>query len=109
MQVTLAIPMFLGLLQLPPTDPTHRILVSTLQRQVDALLPLQDQATGLWRTLLDDETSYVETSGTSGFVGGILMAIRLVSPGHPSRAFMEAHFVRVTCLVNDTSNRLSTG
>jgi hypothetical protein len=71
--------MFLGLLKLPESDPIHRILVSTLRRQVDALLLLQDPATGLWRTLLDDETSYVESSGTAGFVGGMLMAIRQVS------------------------------
>lgn len=78
-QITLAIPMFLELVQLPPTDPTYRILISTLTRQVDALLPLQDPATGLWRTLLVDPTSYVEVSATAGFVGGILKAIRSVS------------------------------
>ncbi|OCF61998.1 hypothetical protein L486_01664 [Kwoniella mangroviensis CBS 10435] len=75
--ITLAIPMFLELTDLSPSDPVHRMLVSTLRRQVDALLPLRDAASGLWHTLLDDPTSYVETSGSSGFVGGILMAIRL--------------------------------
>ncbi|OCF42765.1 hypothetical protein I317_03367 [Kwoniella heveanensis CBS 569] len=75
--ITLAIPMFIELTGLPPNDPLHRILVSTLRRQVDALVPLQDPGSGLWHTLLDDSTSYVETSGSSGFVGGILMAIRL--------------------------------
>jgi unsaturated rhamnogalacturonyl hydrolase len=76
---TLAIPMFLDLVKLPESDPTRRHLQATLQRQVDGLLPLQDAETGLWRTLLDDPTSYVETSATAGFVGGILMGIRLVS------------------------------
>ncbi|WVF71710.1 hypothetical protein IAT40_006518 [Kwoniella sp. CBS 6097] len=75
--ITLAIPMFIELTGLPPTDPVYRILVSTLQRQVDALVPLQDPTSGLWHTLLDDPSSYVETSGSSGFVGGILMATRL--------------------------------
>ncbi|WWD04369.1 hypothetical protein V865_002438 [Kwoniella europaea PYCC6329] len=79
--ITLAIPMFLELTGLSPSDPVHRMLVSTLRRQVDALLPLRDAASGLWHTLLDDPTSYVETSGSSGFVGGILMAIRLVISG----------------------------
>ncbi len=71
--------MFLELTGLAPTDPVARSLTSALRRQVDALLPLQDPKTGLWHTLIDDPTSYVETSGSSGFVGGILMGIRLVS------------------------------
>ena len=70
--------MFLELVKLPQTDPTYRILISTLTRQVDALLPLQDSESGLWRTLLVDPTSYVEVSATAGFVGGILKAIRAV-------------------------------
>ena len=86
-QITLAIPMFFELVQLPPTDPTYRILISALTRQVDALLPLQDRESGLWRTLLVDSTSYVEVSATAGFVGGILKAIRSVrySPSQLSR------------------------
>jgi hypothetical protein len=79
-QITLAIPMFLELIQLPTTDPVYRVLISTLTRQVDALLPLQDPKSGLWQTLLVDPTSYVEVSATAGFVGGILKAIRAVSP-----------------------------
>lgn len=70
--------MFLELVKLPQTDPTYRILISTLTRQVDALLPLQDPESGLWRTLLVDPTSYVEVAATAGFVGGILKAIRAV-------------------------------
>ncbi|WWC95599.1 hypothetical protein V866_002464 [Kwoniella sp. B9012] len=87
--ITLAIPMFLELTGLSPSDPVHRMLVSTLRRQVDALLPLRDAASGLWHTLLDDPTSYVETSGSSGFVGGILMAIRLGTPAGKDRKFYK--------------------
>lgn len=79
LEITLAIPMFLELTGLPSSDPVARSLTSALRRQVDALIPLQDPESGLWRTLIDDPTSYIETSGSSGFVGGILMAIRLVS------------------------------
>lgn len=78
-QITYAIPLFLSLTQLPPTDPIYRTLVSTLRRQVDALVKLQDPATGLWHTLLNDPTSYVETSAAAGFAAGIFMALRLVS------------------------------
>lgn len=76
--------MFLDLLDLPKSDPTYRFLVHTLKRQVDALLPLQDSETGLWRTVLMDPSSYVEVSATAGFVGGMLKAIRSVRPCHPS-------------------------
>jgi len=74
--------MFLELIKLPTTDPVYRLLISTLTRQVDALLPLQDPESGLWRTLLIDQTSYVEVSATAGFVGGILKAIRAVSSAY---------------------------
>jgi unsaturated rhamnogalacturonyl hydrolase len=57
----------------------YRSLTAAFRRQVDALLPTQDQKTGLWRTLIDDPSTYVETSATSGFVAGMLMGIRLVS------------------------------
>jgi unsaturated rhamnogalacturonyl hydrolase len=68
----------LSLTELPPNDPIYRTLVSTLQRQVDALVKLQDPKTGLWHTLLDDPNSYVETSAAAGFAAGIFMATRLV-------------------------------
>jgi unsaturated rhamnogalacturonyl hydrolase len=71
--------MFLQITALPSSDSVARALTSALRRQVDALVPLQDPESGLWRTLIDDPTSYIETSGTAGFVGGILMAIRMVS------------------------------
>ncbi|WWD16914.1 hypothetical protein CI109_101346 [Kwoniella shandongensis] len=74
--ITIAIPIFLDLIKLPPTDPVHRTLTSVLHRQVDALLKLQDPDTGLWRTLLLDPSSYVETSASAGFVAGMFIGIR---------------------------------
>ncbi|WVQ78051.1 hypothetical protein IAT38_000132 [Cryptococcus sp. DSM 104549] len=74
--ITIAIPIFLDIIQLPPTDPIFRTLRSTLHRQVDALLQLRDEETGLWRTLLVDDSSYVETSATAGFAAGIFIGVR---------------------------------
>lgn len=37
----------------------------------------QDQVTGLWHTLLDDPSSYLEASATAGFAYGILKALRM--------------------------------
>lgn len=51
-------------------------LIGVLTDQVQALLPLQ-QADGTWRTLMDDDSSYVETSATAGFAYGLLKAARL--------------------------------
>ncbi|KAI1162932.1 glycoside hydrolase family 105 protein [Nemania serpens] len=76
--LTIVIPDFLELLDLPPNDPIRTHLVDTLEAQCEALQSLQTPA-GLWRTLLDhpeEEGSYVEASATAGFAFGILKAQR---------------------------------
>jgi len=50
-------------------------LLSSLERQAGKLAELQ-AASGMWRTLLDDPSSYEETSATAGFAYGILKAVR---------------------------------
>jgi unsaturated rhamnogalacturonyl hydrolase len=50
-------------------------LEGVLTAQVQALLPLQT-ASGAWRTLLDDTSSYEEISATAGFAYGLLKAAR---------------------------------
>lgn len=73
--ITIAIPDFLELLDLPEGDAVRRILVDTLEAQVKALAKHQAPS-GLWRTILDDETSYEEASASAGFAYGILKAVR---------------------------------
>ncbi|WP_261806719.1 glycoside hydrolase family 88/105 protein [Lapidilactobacillus luobeiensis] len=51
-------------------------LRNTLKYQIEALLPLQSK-TGLWKTVLDDPTSYDETSATAGFLYGMIRAKEL--------------------------------
>ncbi|KAJ3575163.1 hypothetical protein NP233_g1275 [Leucocoprinus birnbaumii] len=75
--VTIAIPEFIEMLGLPQGDGLRAYLVSSLKAQVDALVGLQDKATGLWHTILDDPSSYLEASATAGFAYGILKATRL--------------------------------
>ena len=48
----------------------------TLRMQIGTLAKLQAPS-GLWHTVLDDESSYEEVSGSSGFTAGILKAIKL--------------------------------
>jgi unsaturated rhamnogalacturonyl hydrolase len=73
--ITLAIPMLLSILDEKESF-FSRALLETLRTQLDALCPLQDSETGLFHTLLDDPTSYVESSATAGFAAGTLYAIR---------------------------------
>lgn len=73
--LTIVIPEFLELLDLPEHDATRRFLVQVLQCQVAALAQLQHES-GLWHTLLDDPESYLESSASAGFAFGILKAVR---------------------------------
>ncbi|KAJ7781403.1 glycoside hydrolase family 105 protein [Mycena metata] len=68
---------FIELLKLPPSDGLRMFLVSSLVAQIDGLVKYQDEATGLWHTILDDPTSYLEASATAGFAYGIMKSLRL--------------------------------
>ncbi|MDO1585356.1 glycoside hydrolase family 88/105 protein [Rhizobium oryzicola] len=56
--------------------PVKDYLQGVLVAQVNGLLPLQAES-GAWRTLLDDPTSYEETSATAGIGYGLLKGYRL--------------------------------
>lgn len=51
-------------------------MLSVLNAQAEALAACQDES-GLWHTLLDDETSYLEVSASAGVAYGILKAVRM--------------------------------
>ena len=77
--VTIAIPEFL---QMVNCDASVRIeLIRILHNQINALCQYQSES-GMWHTLIDDPTSYVESSATCGFGYGILKAVHtgLVGP-----------------------------
>jgi unsaturated rhamnogalacturonyl hydrolase len=59
-------------------------LLGCLRAQTDALLRHQD-ASGAWRTLIDDPTSYCEASATAGFGYGLLKGARLGILGPEAR------------------------
>ncbi|MGC3995278.1 MAG: glycoside hydrolase family 88 protein [Propionicimonas sp.] len=84
--LTMVVPDFLELLDLPADDPVRRFLVEVLDAQVSALADLQD-ASGLWHTLLDDPDSYLEASATAGFAYGILKAVR--------KGYLDARYAEV--------------
>ena len=81
--VTIAIPEFIELLDLAAGEATREFLVETLRAQVAALTRHQE-ASGLWHTLIDDPSSYCESSATAGFAYGILKGVRkgLLEPSY---------------------------
>lgn len=73
--IVIAIPEFIEMLDLPETDSLRMFLLETLESQVKALVKFQNE-NGLFHTLLDDKTSYLEASSTAGFAYGILKSVR---------------------------------
>ena len=78
-----------GLADLPELcrlDPAvARYLDGVLSAQIAGLLPLQTDD-GAWRTLLDDPTSYRETSATAGIAYGLMKAARTGRAGPEAAA-----------------------
>ena len=67
--ITAAIPEFLNLFNCSRS--VKKFLEETWKRQAEALIKYQEP-NGMWHTLIDDKTSYVEASATCGFAYGIL-------------------------------------
>ncbi|QQE80246.1 glycoside hydrolase family 105 protein [Alicyclobacillus sp. SO9] len=55
---------------------TLRLIQETWKRHIAALSALQERD-GMWHTVLDDRSSYLESSSTAGFAYGILKGVRL--------------------------------
>jgi unsaturated rhamnogalacturonyl hydrolase len=98
--VTMVIPDFLELLDLPADDPVHRYLIQVLDAQVSTLEQLQDES-GLWHTLLDDPSSYLEASATAGIAYGILKAVR---KGYLDARYAETAERAVKAIISNISD-----
>lgn len=61
---------------LEPGTEEHATVRTVMERMLKALLPYQS-ASGLWRTIIDDPTSYEETSASAMFLFGMLRGVRL--------------------------------
>ncbi len=70
--VTIAIPEFLQMVTC--RREVKESLTQILLNQVRSLVTYQNES-GMWHTLIDDPTSYVESSATCGFAYGILRAV----------------------------------
>ncbi len=72
--ITVFIPDYIDIMGLNGAD--KRIALGYFKGQAEALKKYQSKE-GLWHTLINDETSYLEASATAGFCYGILKGIRL--------------------------------
>ncbi len=81
--VTVFIPDFIDVMGLEGYE--KRYALGFLEGQAKALVKYQSEE-GLWHTLINDETSYLEASATAGFCYGLLKGIRL---GYLDKSFEE--------------------
>jgi unsaturated rhamnogalacturonyl hydrolase len=73
---------------LPENHEKRQILVEILNRTVEAVVKVQDEASGLWYQILDlpdRKGNYLEASGSTMFVYGIAKGVRL--------GYLPAHYV----------------
>ena len=54
-----------------------RYYLSVYKAQARALKDLADPETGLWRTVIDDPSTYIEISGSAAFLCGIMQGVRM--------------------------------
>lgn len=71
---TIAIPELLCIIDCE--ESIKKVFIEALRRQIESLERFQHNS-GMWHTLIDDETSYLEASATCGFGYGILLAVNL--------------------------------
>lgn len=58
-------------------DPSlHRHFISVYKAQVDAIKKHADTKESLWHTVIDDADSYMEISGSAGFLCGIIKGVK---------------------------------
>lgn len=108
--ITIAIPEIIEILDLKKGDFFREFLIDTLNSQVKELAKLQDES-GLWHTLLNDKTSYLESSATAGFAYGILKSVR---KRYISAEYKEVAVKAIKGIINEISedgavNKVSVG
>ncbi len=84
--ITIAIPEFLQMVSC--SQEVRQRLTQLLLAQVESLVRYQNE-NGMWHTLIDDPSSYVESSATCGFAYGILRAVHtgLIDESYASAAW----------------------
>lgn len=73
---TIGLPLFLEIMQEYIPAPIKTYLINLYNNQVKGLLKLKE-AGNLWHTILDDTSSYIETSGSAGIIAGIVLGANM--------------------------------
>lgn len=98
--ITIAIPEFIEILELKEGDFLREFLIDTLNRQIETLAKFQDES-GLWHTLINDRTSYLEASATAGFAYGILKSIH---KRYISQEYKDVAYKAIKGIVNEIND-----
>ena len=82
----------------------RKILEEAYKRQVEALVKHQD-ISGMWHTIINDSSSYFETSATAGFAYGILAGIEqgIIDENHYLYSYMAVRYIVSNYLEEDGS------
>ena len=105
---TIAVPEYLSIASVD--SPEKRFLTEALLQQVKALKKYQDES-GMWHTLVDDSSSYLEASATCGFGYGILKAVRMGLVDEKYKVVGEKALEPILKLIDEdgTVNQVSYG
>ena len=76
--ITAAIPEFLEITEHPAS--IKNFLAIRISIQAESLAMMQDKS-GMWHTLIDDPSSYLEASATCGIAYGLLRGAQMGYPG----------------------------
>lgn len=101
--ITAAIPEILRIVEdMSFTD--RRLLEEAYKRQVEALVKYQD-ISGMWHTIINDKSSYFETSATAGFAYGILSGVEsgIIDEKHNLYSYMALRYIVSNYLEEDGS------
>ncbi len=107
---TVAVPEILEILG--TDDKVFTTLVSNAYRnQVDALIKYIDEETGLWHTLINDKSSYLEASATSAICAGILKGISLGLIDNSYKKYIDKSLNSILDLIDENGvvNQVSGG
>jgi unsaturated rhamnogalacturonyl hydrolase len=98
--ITIAIPEIIEILELKKGDFLHDFLLDTLNRQIEALAKYQN-VSGLWHTLINDQTSYLEASASAGFSYGILKSVQM---GYVSQDYKEVAYNAIQGIIREIND-----
>lgn len=73
---TLGFPILMSHLEKVIQEKEKKELISIFQKHCSSLLNYYDKEEGLWHTIIDDNTSYIETSGSANMLTGLILGLK---------------------------------